>query len=244
MEELFTLSGLFSLLTLAVMEIVLGIDNILFISIITGKIPQNQRKNARRIGLFLALLIRIALLFSITWLIGLTQPILSLPFLAKIGAHPELSARDCILLIGGLFLVIQSMREIYEKIGQPKQKIEHTKSITNLKIGILQIIIIDVIFSFDSILTAVGLVRNVTIMIAAVVLSMFVMLSFAGKISQLLEKYERFKMLALVFLVCIGCLLVLEAFEISISKGYLYFSMVFSVIIELINIRIQHKHSK
>ena len=132
MEELFTLSGLFSLLTLAVMEIVLGIDNILFISIITGKIPQHQRKNARRIGLFLALLIRIALLFSITWLIGLTQPILSLPFLEKIGAHPELSARDFILLIGGLFLMVQSTREIYEKIAHPKQKIEHIKPITTI----------------------------------------------------------------------------------------------------------------
>lgn len=244
MEELFTLSGLFSLLTLAAMEIVLGIDNILFISIVTGKMPVHERRNARRIGLFLALFIRIGLLFSITWLIGLTEPILSLSFLEQIGAHPELSARDLILLIGGLFLIVQSVREIYDKMKVANHEVENIKPITSLKLGIIQIILIDVIFSFDSILTAVGLVRNISIMIAAVVLSMFMMLNFAGKISQLLEKHERFKMIALVFLVYIGGLLVLEAFNIVISKGYLYFAMVFCIIIELINIRIQHNHSK
>jgi len=240
MDIFFSLDGLLSLLTLSFLEIILGIDNVIFIAILSEKVPVHQRKKARYIGLMLALWVRVALLFTLTWLIGLKKPLFSLSFLSQLGLEPDFSARDLILLAGGLFLVFQAVKEIVEKIRHhdvetPKQK----KGMLSFRMAILQIIAIDVVFSFDSILTAVGLSQHLPIMIAAVVVAMVVMLLFADKISEFIHKFPTLKMLALCFLVLIGALLVLDAFGIHISKGYVYTAMGFALVVEWLNLKIR-----
>ncbi|MDX2282678.1 MAG: TerC family protein [Bacteroidia bacterium] len=228
-----------SLLSLTALEIVLGIDNIIFISIISNKLSPAEQARARNLGLGLALAFRIALLFTITWIITLTRPVFTLSWaMGPDGLPLGVSVKDLILMAGGLFLIGKSTNEVYYKLeGKAHQK--GSGPAKTLSSVIVQIILVDLVFSFDSILTAVGLVKDVSIMIAAVVLSMSVMLAFAGPISRFVNRHPSLQMLALGFLIMIGVLLVAEGFHQKFSKGYLYFAMAFSLLIELLNIRMR-----
>jgi predicted tellurium resistance membrane protein TerC len=239
-DQLISLEGLLSLLTLTLLEIVLGIDNIIFISIIAGKIEDiKKRRLARTVGLVAAILMRIGLLFGITWIIGLKTDIFSL-----FGAG--FSGRDIILFFGGVFLIAKTTSEIHHKMeeaNESEEEIKKKKGGTILSI-IIQIMFIDLIFSFDSILTAVGIVDEVLIMIAAVIVSMMVMLAFSEKVSLYIEKHPTMKMLALSFLLMIGFLLVLEAFDIHVPKPYIYSSMAFAFLVEMLNMGVRRKKVK
>ncbi len=218
-----------SLLTLTFLEIVLGIDNIIFISIVSDRLPKENQAKARSIGLILAIGIRILLLFGISIIVQLTNPILSI-------ANFELSMRDLILIVGGLFLLAKSTSEIHEKIeGDSEDENQNKKVGLTLKKAIVQIVLLDVVFSFDSILTAVGLSDQVVIMIAAVVLALGVMLVFAKKVSEFVNRNPTVKMLALAFLLMIGTLLILDGCHVHVPKGYIYFSLVFSLLVEFLN---------
>jgi len=230
-----------SLLTLTFMEIVLGIDNIIFISIIVNRLPREQQARGRTIGLMLALLFRIGLLLSISWIVGLKSALftLNLPWLDE---PFGVTGRDLILLGGGLFLIGKSTTEIHTKLqGEEDEHSDAGKSGVSMGSIILQIILIDIVFSFDSILTAVGLVDNVLIMIAAVILSMGVMLAFSGVVADFVNRNPTIKMLALSFLILIGVMLVMEAFHKEIEKGYVYFAMFFSLTVEVLNMRLRKK---
>ena len=231
---LFSISGFISLVTLVVMEIVLGVDNIIFISILSGKLPKSQQEKARRIGLTLALLIRIGLLFCISWIVSLKNPLFEI-------LGEAFSGRDIILLIGGLFLMAKSTTEIHNKVSKEEGIKEEKNTQLTLNAAVLQIIGLDVVFSFDSILTAVGLVKYVSIMIVAVVISMFVMMAAARAISDFVNHHPTIKMLALAFLLMIGFMLTLEAFHQDVPKGYIYFAMAFALVIELLNMRSRKK---
>jgi predicted tellurium resistance membrane protein TerC len=228
-----SVEGWVAFATLTVLEIVLGIDNIIFISILAGKLPVSERVRARRIGLSLAMFIRIALLLSITWVMGLTRPLVTV-----IGT--DISGRDLILLLGGLFLIAKSTHEIHEKLegAEGHGTTRPTASFTSV---ILQILILDVVFSLDSVITAVGMADDVSIMIAAVVVAVVVMLLSAGTISGFVERHPTVKMLALSFLLLIGASLVAEGAGQHIPKGYIYFAMGFSIFVEGINIRVRSK---
>ena len=226
-----------SLLTLIFMEVVLGIDNIIFISIISGKLPKEQQQKSMYLGLTLALVMRIALLFSITWIIGLTEPVLEI-------YEFELSWRDIILAVGGAFLIIKSVFEIHHKVeGEEEQKDEVKKAASFTK-AIVQIVALDLVFSFDSILTAVGLTEEVMLMIIAVIVSIVVMMVFAKKVSDFVNKYPTIQILALSFLILIGFMLFVEALHTHVPKGYIYFAVFFSLIIEMLNIRFRRNKSK
>lgn len=226
-----------SLITLSVMEIVLGIDNVIFISLVTGKLPPENQNKARRLGLFLALFIRVILLSFISYIVKeMVDPIF------EIFGH-SLSWRDIILLAGGLFLLYKSTLEIYELLEADPE--EHSKKVNPTFWNVvLQVIIIDIVFSFDSIITAVGLAQDLPIMIAAVVISMIIMLFFSAAISKFIDKHPSIKLLALAFLLTIGLLLVAESFGQHVSKGYVYFAMAFSILVELLNMRMRKKSSK
>jgi len=225
--------GWIALLTLTVLEIVLGIDNIIFISILAGKLPAADRTRARQLGLALAMFIRIALLLSITWVMGLTRPLFA-PL-----DHP-LSGRDLILLIGGLFLIAKSTMEIHEKLeGQETSgSAPRARSFSGV---IVQILLLDIVFSLDSVITAVGMAEDVTIMIAAVVIAVGVMLVAAGAIGAFVERHPTVKMLALAFLLLIGVSLTAEGAGQHVPKGYIYFAMGFSVLVEMLNLRLRAK---
>lgn len=230
--NLFSPEGLVSLTTLVFLEIILGIDNIIFIALICSYLPKKDQKKARTIGLILAMIFRIFLLLGISYLVHLVQPLFNIGQL-------DISGRDLILFGGGVFLIYKTIQEIYQKlIGHEKDGEKKEKFLTVTQ-AIFQITIIDIIFSFDSILTAVGLSRDLPVMITAVVVSMFVMLLFAPYVSDFISKYPTIKMLALVFLVAIGLLLVLEGCHIHVEKNYVYFGMSFSLIVELLNIRLR-----
>jgi predicted tellurium resistance membrane protein TerC len=232
-ESLLSVDGLLSLLTLIVMEIILGIDNIIFISIIADRLPKEKRQRARAIGLSLALLVRVGLLFSISWLVHLTNPIITISSFA-------LSARDIILLAGGIFLLYKTTREIHHKIEGDEE--EHAvRGRATFRDVILQIIVIDVVFSVDSILTAVGLVDHVTIMIIAVVISMIFMIVFSKWVSEFINRHPTIKMLALSFLLMIGFLLIADGLHYHIDKKYLYFAMAFSFLVEFLNMKERKK---
>lgn len=238
MEEAAIGSILLSVLTLSALEIVLGIDNIIFISIIAEKLPANQRDKARKTGLILALFARIVLLSSISFIIGMKDDLFNI---GEIGV----SGRDLILISGGIFLIYKTGKEIWEKISDSNHEFS-VKSSGKETYGsiIFQIVLIDIVFSFDSILTAVGLVDDIRIMIAAVILSMGVMWFFSGTIADFVAKYPGIKMLALFFLVAIGVLLVVEGFEFHVEKSYVYFAMGFSLIVELLNIQARKAAAK
>ncbi len=224
-----------SLLTLTFLEIVLGIDNIIFISIVSDRLPKDQQAKGRSIGLLLAILMRVALLFGISWIVQLTEPIVSL-------FGFELSARDLILILGGLFLLAKSTSEIHEKIeGEKEEGNEEPKFGLSLKKAIFQIVLLDIVFSFDSILTAVGLSDQLLIMIAAVIIAMLVMLAFASKVSRFVNDNPTVKMLALAFLLMIGTLLILDGCHVHVPKGYIYFSLAFSLFVEFLNQRLRKK---
>jgi len=233
LAELFTSENLIALLTLSSLEIVLGIDNIVFISILCSKLPHHQQAKARRIGLLLAMGMRIALLLAISWVIGLTAPLFTLPVLEQ-----EISGRDLILLFGGLFLVGKATWEIHDKLegGDHARAAPRAASFASI---LVQIVLLDVVFSLDSVITAVGLARAIEVMIAAVVIAVVVMMVFAGRISDFIDRHPTFKMLALSFLLLIGVVLIADGFEQHVSKGYIYFAMAFSLFVEILNIRIR-----
>jgi predicted tellurium resistance membrane protein TerC len=220
-----------ALLTLTFLEIVLGVDNIIFISIVSNKLPVHQQAKARNIGLTFALVFRIILLLGISYIIQFTQPLITVAGFA-------LSGRDLILAFGGLFLLFKSTVEIHHKMEGKAEEIRpnSAKSISNV---IFQIILLDIIFSFDSILTAVGLVKEVLIMIIAVVIALGVMMAFAGKISRFINNHPTLQILALSFLILIGFMLLVEGFHVEVPKGYIYFAVFFSLAIELLNMRMR-----
>lgn len=226
-DAFLTFDGWMSLLTLTIMEIVLGIDNVIFISIISDKLKPEIQAKARFVGLAGALVIRIILLSFITYLVGMDKSIF---FLFNIG----FSWRDLILIAGGLFLVYKSTTEIYEKM-EGHVEVHEEKINKSLSTAVMQIILLDVVFSFDSILTAVGLSNHIEIMVIAVIISMIVMLVFAARISNFINKHPSVKVLALSFLLMIGILLIAEGFDQHVPKGYIYFSMFFSLLVEGIN---------
>lgn len=234
MLELFSQPDTYvSLLTLTFLEIVLGIDNIIFISILTGKLPADQQEKGRVTGLILALFFRIGLLLGISWIAGLVEPLITVFGLS-------FSGRDLILLAGGLFLMIKSVLEIHEKI-EGEEGIADKKIVPKYWNIIFQIVLLDLVFSLDSVITAVGLVDHVSIMIVAIVISMIIMILFAGKVSDFIHKHPTIKMLALSFLLMIGLLLFVEAFHVEVPKGYVYFAMLFSFLVEMLNIKMRKK---
>jgi predicted tellurium resistance membrane protein TerC len=235
MESLLTTEGIVSLLTLTFLEIVLGIDNIVFISITAGRLPKPDQKKARNLGLVLALLVRIGLLFGVSWIIGLKEPFVSF-------GDFDLSFRDLILIIGGLFLLGKSTSEIHAKLEGEDDEMREVQ-VMSLRGAILQIILLDVVFSLDSILTAVGLVENVVIIVIAIVISLAVMLIFAKKISDFIHQHPAMKLLAVSFLMMIGLVLVIEGLHVHVPKGYIYFAMAFALGIEVLNMKIR-KRSK
>jgi len=224
-----------SLFTLTALEIVLGIDNIIFISILAGKLPANQQDKARKLGLSLALITRIMLLLSLTWLMTLTKPLFTLPVLEH-----GLSGRDLILLLGGLFLIGKSVMEVHEKMeGDDHAGIG--KIAVSFAGTIVQILLLDIVFSLDSVITAVGMAQHVGVMIAAVIIALGIMLLFAKTISDFVNRHPTLKMLALSFLILIGMALVGESLGQHIPKGYIYFSMAFAFGVEMLNLRIRAK---
>lgn len=222
-----------AMLTLTFLEIVLGIDNIIFISIVTDKLPKEKQALGRNLGLALALVFRIGLLLGITWIIGFTEPIFSL-------FEHDFSGRDLILLAGGLFLLGKSTSEIHHKLeGESEDREPGAKAGLTLGSALIQIIALDMVFSFDSILTAIGLTEHVLIMIGAVIISMIVMMLFSGVISRFINERPTLQILALAFLILIGFMLMIEAVGFHVPKGYIYFAVAFSLIVEMINIRMR-----
>lgn len=232
-----------SLLTLTFLEIVLGIDNIIFISIVSGKLPANRQRAARNIGLILAMLFRVGLLLCINWIISFKDPVFTIPSLKGISEEPlGLSIKDLILFAGGLFLIFKSTLEIHHKLRSGDDAILKKKQ-KYLSFGavIFQIVLIDAVFSFDSILTAVGLVDNVIVMIIAVVISIIIMMVFAGPVTRIINSHPTLQMLALSFLVVIGVVLIAGALHQEISKSIIYTCLGFSLMVELLNIRLRKK---
>ncbi|MCC6168252.1 MAG: TerC family protein [Caldilineaceae bacterium] len=235
MEDLFTTQNLVAFLTLLALEIVLGIDNVIFIAILSGKLPEGQRARARTVGISLAVITRILLLLGITWVMRLTAPLFTL-------SGQEISGRDLILIAGGLFLIGKSTFEIHEKLealDHTRRTVPNTVSFTGV---IVQIIMVDIIFSLDSVITAVGLSGHLWVMIPAVVIAAAIMIFFAGGISSFVEKHPTMKILALAFLILIGTLLVMEGWLPDVVhsyhlKNYAYFAMAFSFAVELVNMR-------
>jgi predicted tellurium resistance membrane protein TerC len=225
-----------SLLTLTGLEIVLGIDNVIFISILAGKLPKEQQAKARQIGLMLALVTRILLLFSISWLMSLTKVLFVLPIL-EVG----ITGKSLILLLGGLFLIGKSVIEVHEKLEGVDGHSTAGGKVASFRGAILQILLLDVVFSLDSVITAVGMASQLWIMITAVVVALGVMLAFAGAISDFVNRHPTLKMLALSFLILIGVTLVGEALGQHIPKGYIYFSMSFAFGVEMLNLRLRAK---
>lgn len=221
-----------ALATLTALEIVLGIDNIIFISIQAGKLPVHQQEKARITGLGLAMFIRVALLFSLTWLMGLTAPLFSV-------FNNEISGRDIILISGGLFLLWKSTMEIHEKL-EGEEGVSSARVGTTFGAVIVQILLLDIVFSLDSIITALGMANRLAVMVAAVVIAVVFMMLFSGRISAFVERHPTIKMLALSFLLLIGVALIGDGFDMHIPKGYIYFAMAFSVMVEMLNLRLRH----
>src|SRR5438105_10676174 len=228
-----TAEGWVALLTLTVLEIVLGIDNIIFIAIVAGTLPHATRERARRLGLFLAMFIRIALLLSIVWVMSLTRPLMVL-------FGVELSGRSLILAGGGLFLIFKSTREIHDNLegDRPEQTARRSASFAGV---IVQILLLDIVFSLDSVITAVGMAEYVSIMIAAIIIAVFAMLFASTAIAEFVERHPTVKMLALAFLLLIGLSLIAEGLGQHVPKGYIYVAMVLSVVVEMINLRMRSK---
>ncbi len=232
-QELFSIASLISLLTLAVLEIVLGIDNIIFISIIADKLPREKQGKARTLGLMLALLMRILLLFSISWVVSLKDALI---FIDDFGV----TGRDIILFSGGIFLLYKTTLELHNKVqGYDDAELKIKK--TSFNAIVLQIVVIDIVFSFDSILTAVGLVTNLLIMIFAVIIAMIIMIVFSSKVSDFINNNPTIKVLALSFLLMIGMVLILDSLHQHVDKKYIYLSIAFSLFVEMMNIRMRKK---
>jgi predicted tellurium resistance membrane protein TerC len=223
-----------SLITLTAMEIVLGIDNVIFISILTDKLPPNQQPLARRLGLSLALILRLGLLFAITWVMGLTEPLIDI--LGK-----GFSGRDLILLGGGLFLIVKATREIHENLEVKHEEKKAPTGSGAFGIILVQILALDIVFSLDSVITAVGMAQHISVMVVAMVIAVGVMLAFSGSIAAFVNRHPSMKMLALSFLLLIGVVLVADGMGQHVGKGYIYFAMAFSFGVELLNLRVRRK---
>lgn len=230
----FSFELLTALATLTFLEIVLGIDNIIFISIVTNKLPKENQSKTRTIGLLLALIFRIGLLASLSYIIKLTDPVFTL-------FDHGFSIRDLILSAGGLFLLVKSTLEIHHKIEGENQEEHNSKKQVSIASVLAQIVVLDIVFSFDSILTAIGLTETLWVMITAVILSMIIMIFAAGSISDFINKHPTLQMLALSFLLLIGFMLVVEGFHYEIPKGYIYFSVFFSLLVEFLNMKLRKK---
>src|SRR5688572_1401825 len=223
-----------ALLTLTVLEIVLGIDNVIFISILAGKLPREKQGTARTVGLGLAMLMRIVLLFSLTWIMRLTAPLFTV-------LGEEISGRDLVLIVGGLFLLYKSTHEIHDRLEgeEGEESVRVRPSLTSV---LIQIMLLDIVFSLDSVITAVGMAEDLGVMITAVVIAVVIMLFAAGPISSFVDRHPTVKMLALSFLLLIGMALMAEGLEFHIPKGYVYFAMGFSVFVEVLNIQFRRKY--
>jgi len=231
--ELLTEPGTWlSLVTLTAMEIVLGIDNVIFISILVDKLPRGQQTSARRLGLSLALILRLGLLFAITWIMGLTAP-----FFTVIGN--EISGRDLILIGGGLFLIAKATREIHENLEVVHAEHKAPSGRSAFGIILVQILALDIVFSLDSVITAVGMAQHISVMVVAMVVAVGVMLAFSGSVAAFVNRHPSMKMLALSFLLLIGVVLVADGMGQQVGKGYIYFAMAFSFGVELLNMRVR-----
>ena len=233
MDALLTADGLIALVTLSVLEVVLGIDNVIFISILAGKLPKADQEKARRIGLLAAMGMRIVLLMSIAWIVRLTAPLFS------VFDHP-ISGRDLILIIGGLFLLFKATREIHDKLEGEEGHVSARVAPT-MGAVITQIMLLDIVFSLDSVITAVGMADDLSVMVTAVVIAVAIMMFAARPVSEFVDAHPTVKVLALSFLLLIGCSLIAEGFGVHIPKGYIYFAMGFSVFVEMINLRVTKK---
>jgi predicted tellurium resistance membrane protein TerC len=233
MESFWSPGALIALATLTVLEIVLGVDNVIFISILSGKLPPQDQKRARRVGLFAAMFMRIALLLSLAWIIRLTAPLFSI-------LGRDISGRDLILLLGGLFLIAKSTHEIHDKL-EGEAGHGSTRMAASFTSVIVQIMVLDIVFSLDSVITAVGMAEHLWVMVTAVILAVIIMMVSAEVISDFVHRHPTVKMLALSFLLLIGVSLVAEGFHHHIPKGYIYFAMGFSIFVEAINLRIHAK---
>ena len=222
-----------ALLTLTALEVVLGIDNIIFITVLAGRLPENERNRGRIIGLAMAMITRILLLLSLTWIMGLTKPLFQL-------LSYEISGRDIILLIGGLFLLAKSTHEIHANLEGEEERVETSKAVNFVGV-ITQIAILDIVFSLDSVITAVGLVNQIPVMVAAIIIAIIVMMVSAKSIGDFVESHPTIKMLALSFLILVGVSLIGEGLDLHIPKGYIYFAMAFSVGVEMLNIKMRSK---
>ena len=240
MEEILSSAGLMSLITLTFMEVVLGIDNIIFVSIVAGRVEKHEQKKARNIGLFLAMLLRLLLLVLIQLIIEAQSTLFTLPFEFD---GKDVSIKDLILIAGGLFLIYKSTTEIHHKFNVDEHLESEKKSKQSLGKVVGQILLLNLVFSVDSIVTAIGLTESIPIMFFSIILSMVIMLVVSSSISTFVEKHPTVKMLALSFLLMIGFMLIVEAFEIHVPKGYIYFSMAFSLFVEMLNIRLRKKTS-
>jgi len=231
MDAFLTSEGLLALITLTFLEIVLGVDNVIFISILSGKLPASQQKSARRTGLLAAMLMRIGLLISIAWIVRLTQPLFTI-------LSNDISGRDLILIVGGLFLIGKATLEIHERL-EGEEHHATTRVAPSFSAVIAQIMLLDIVFSLDSVITAVGMAEDVSIMITAVVLSVAIMMFSAEPISHFVGVHPTIKVLALSFLLLIGVSLVGDGLDMHVPKGYIYFAMGFSVFVEMINLRVR-----
>jgi predicted tellurium resistance membrane protein TerC len=234
-EAFLTADGLVALVTLSVLEVVLGIDNVIFISILAGKLPAESQDKARRIGLMAAMGMRILLLMSIAWIVRLTAPLFTLPVFDR-----PVSGRDLILILGGLFLLFKATREIHDKLEGEEGHVTARVAPTMAAV-ITQIMLLDIVFSLDSVITAVGMADDLSIMVTAVVIAVAIMMFAARPVSEFVDAHPTVKVLALSFLLLIGCSLVAEGFGVHIPKGYVYFAMGFSVFVEVINLRASKK---
>lgn len=232
---LLTAENIAALVTLALLEIVLGIDNLVFIAIITARLPEDEQSRARRLGLLGALGMRVALLFSLSWIAGLTTPLLE-PF-ELLGFEVAITGQSLILIVGGLFLMWKAVTEIYHKVELHDEGVRTPSASMSMSAVIVNIMLMDVVFSLDSVITAIGMSNEIVIMISAVVIAMIVMVIFADSVSAFILKYPSMKILALAFLLMIGTLLVAEAFEFGVPKGFVYFAMFFSLVVELMQVR-------
>jgi predicted tellurium resistance membrane protein TerC len=235
MAWILTFEGWIAFFTLLVLEIVLGIDNIIFLAILSSKLPIALRQRARVIGLSLAILMRLALLFSISWLVHLTAPLF-------VAFDRQFSGRDLVLIAGGLFLIAKTTREIHERLeGTATESSTHTQAGPSFHGVVVQIVLLDAVFSLDSVITAVGLVDDLKIMVAAVVAAVAFMIVFASLVSDFVERHPSVKMLALSFLLLIGVSLIVEGFDVHVPRGYVYFAMMFAAFVEFLNLRTTKK---